>query len=169
MIPLQIQDYANRCINMNRFNVAVPSSIRMLCICILLTGSAHAAIYKWVDENGNVQYTQTPPPAGVTAETLQPPPPVESGTAIKQMQETDTKAEELRKQRLEQAEKEARGAEALALQQKNCQMAKDRLASYDRPRTQFVKEDGSRVRATEEERQAEIKKSEDMIKEFCKE
>ena len=156
---------------MNRFNAAVPSSIRMLCIYILLAGTAQAAIYKWVDANGDVHYSQTPPPPGVAGETLQPPPPdVDTETATKQLNEQERQFEEFRKQRDEQADKEAQAAVELALQQKNCQMAKDRLASYERrPNINFVQEDGSRVRATEEERQAEIKKSEDMIQEFCKE
>ena len=143
----------------------------MLCIYILLAGTAQAAIYKWVDANGDVHYSQTPPPPGVAGETLQPPPPdVDTETATKQLNEQERQLEELRKQRDEQADKESQAAAELALQQKNCQMAKDRLASYERrPNINFVQEDGSRVRATEEERQAEIKKSEDMIQEFCKE
>ena len=154
---------------MNRFNVAVPSSIGMLCISILLAGNAHAAIYKWVDENGNVQYTETPPPADVKAETIQPPPQtVDTETATKQLSEEERQFEELRKQRLEQEEEGDKAAADLALQEKNCQMARERLASYTRPRVRFVQEDGTRVTATEEERQEQIKKSEDMIKEFCK-
>ena len=154
---------------MNRFIVAVPSSIRMLCIYILLAGNAHAAIYKWVDENGNVQYTETPPPADVKAETIQPPPQtVDTETATKQLTEQERQFEELRKQRLEQKGEGAKEAADLALQEKNCQMAQDRLASYARPRVKFVQEDGTRVTATEEERQEQIKKSEDLIKEFCK-
>ena len=68
----------------------------------------------------------------------------------------------------EQEEKGDKAAADLALQEKNCQMARERLASYTRPRVRFVQEDGTRVTATEEERQEQIKKSEDMIKEFCK-
>ena len=156
---------------MNRFNAAVPSSIRMLCIYILFTGSAHAAIYKWVDKDGYVQYSDTSPPAEVKVDTIQTPPQtVDTGTATKQLNEQERQFEELRKQREEQAEKEAKAAEALALQQKNCQMARDRLASYGRPRgIRIEQEDGSRSRATEEQRQEQIKISEDMIKEFCKE
>src|SRR3989304_51680 len=104
---------------MNRFNVAVPSSIGMLCIYILLAGNAQAAIYKWVDENGDVQYSQTPPPSGVAGETIEPPPQtVDTETATKQLNEQERQFEELRKQRQEQADKEAQAADELALQQK---------------------------------------------------
>ena len=35
----------------------------------LATASAHAAMYKWTDQNGNVQYGQFPP-TGVQAERI---------------------------------------------------------------------------------------------------
>ena len=168
MMLLRVQVNANRYINMNRFDIAVKSSVRVLCVW-LLAGNVYAVTYKWVDADGNVQYTQMPPPAGIEAETIAPPPAVDSDAAIKQMQEEDSQAGELRKQRLEQEKNESRAAEAVALQKKNCQMARDRLASYDRPRVKFEQKDGSKVRATEEERQEQIKISEGMIKEYCKE
>ena len=152
---------------MNRFRIAVQSSVRMLCI-FLLAGNACAATYKWVDENGKVQYTQTPPPAGIDAETIKPPPAVESDAAIKQMQEQDDLAAKLRKQRQEEGVQKERQEEALALQKKNCEMAKASRASYDHPLVKYVQADGSKVMPTEEQRQADIKKSDDMIKEFCK-
>jgi hypothetical protein len=34
---------------------------------------AQAQMYKWVDENGRVQYTQTPPPPGRQAQQIKPP------------------------------------------------------------------------------------------------
>ena len=153
---------------MNRFYIAMQSSVRLLRI-YLLAGNAYAAMYKWVDEDGNVQYTQSPPPAGIEAETIQPPPEVDSAPAIKQMEEQDKQFDEIRKQQQKQADKDAQEAAKVAMQKKNCEMAKSRLESYARPRVKFVQKDDSRVTATEEERQEQIKKSEDMIKEFCKE
>ena len=153
---------------MNRLNIAMQSSVRILVI-YLLAGHAYAAMYKWVDEDGNVQYSQSPPPAGIEAKTIDPPPPVDSEAAIKQLQENEKQSSDYLKQRQEQADTSAKDEEKLALQKKNCEMAKARLASYTRPRVKFIQEDGSRVTATEEERQEQIKKSEDMIKEFCTE
>lgn len=50
-------------------------SRRLLLIAMLLAGSAHAAMYKWVDAEGNVQYTAFPPPDR-PATTIAPPPRV---------------------------------------------------------------------------------------------
>ena len=62
-------------------------------------------------------------------------------------------------QTLKKAEREKKQA--------NCETARARLASYAEPRVSFVQDDGSRVRATEEERQQQITKSKELIKEFC--
>ena len=153
---------------MNRLNLALQSSVRILGI-YLLAGHAYAAMYKWVDEEGNVQYTQSPPPAGIEADTIKPPPEVDSATAIKQLEEQDKEFDELRNQRQEQEKKSTEEEAKVAMQKKNCEMARKRLETYARPRVRFVQEDGSRVTATEEERQEQIKKSEAMIKEFCTE
>jgi len=135
---------------------------------LLMSGHALAVTYKWVDEEGNVQYTQTPPPAGIEAETIKPPPKVDTEKAVKGLQAQEEKATKLRQNRLDTAKKEEEVKQELELQKKNCEMARARLASYEQPMVKFVQEDGSRVRATEEERQAEIAKSQEMIKEWCK-
>lgn len=36
-------------------------NILLIAFLFLLTFTAQAQIYKWVDDNGNIQYTQTPP------------------------------------------------------------------------------------------------------------
>jgi hypothetical protein len=50
---------------------------RFALILLLAIQTSYAEeLYRWVDADGNVQYTQTPPPAGVNAEvkTLQDAP-----------------------------------------------------------------------------------------------
>lgn len=136
-------------------------------LAYLVSSLALAGTYKWVDEEGNVQYTQTPPPAGIAAETIKPPPKVDTEKAVKELEAQEEEAAKLRQNRLDEAEKEAQANQELELQKKNCEMARARLASYEQPMVKFVQEDGTRVRATEEERQAEIAKSQEMIKEWC--
>lgn len=66
--------------------------MKRLMFAFLISGfftQSLAEMYKWTDEEGNVQYTQTPPPAGVQSKTMtgiptnsisgsQPPPPTEN-------------------------------------------------------------------------------------------
>ena len=49
-----------------------------------------------------------------------------------------------------------------------CEQAKKRLASYQRPRVNLVDKDGNYTVAGEDKRQAEIKKSQDLITKLCK-
>jgi hypothetical protein len=74
----------------------------------------------------------------------------------KSQEQRKTKVEEEYYTRLEKEQK-----------QSNCELARRRLVSYQLPRVQFLQKDGSRVRGTEEQRQEEIKKSQDMVKEYC--
>jgi len=53
---------------MNRLSVAIS-----LALCIALPASAQ--MYKWVDSNGKVQYSDKPPPGNVKTEKLRAPPP----------------------------------------------------------------------------------------------
>ena len=50
-----------------------------LALCIALPVSAQ--MYKWVDSNGKVQYSDKPPPSNIKAEKLRAPPPAPSAPA----------------------------------------------------------------------------------------
>lgn len=125
-------------------------------------------MYKWMDSEGNIQYTQKPPPAGTEYSTIKPPPRIDAERSQKGLERRQKHVDALRDQRLKTAEGKRIADEEKARQKKNCEKAKARLATYTRPRVQIVQEDGSRIRATEEERQQQIKKSKEMIEEFCK-
>ena len=140
---------------------------RFLLLLLFMTGSVSAAMYKWVDEEGNTHYTQSPPPGDIQGETIAPPPDVDTKQAIQNLKEQQQQSDDYLKQQQDAADVQKKKDEDAARKQANCEMAKKRLASYTEPRVKFVQPDGTRVRATEEERQAEIKKSQDMIDEFC--
>ncbi|HKK16999.1 MAG TPA: DUF4124 domain-containing protein, partial [Gammaproteobacteria bacterium] len=55
--------------------------ISPILLALLVSSNALAAMYKWVDENGEVHYTQTPPPGDIQAETIKPPPDVNTEKA----------------------------------------------------------------------------------------
>jgi len=136
-------------------------------------GAAGAEIYKWVDKDGNVQYTQSPPPDGIKGQEIQPPPPppeadVEAADqALEKRVESGQKAEDAK---TEQAGEKVKTEADAAKQAQRCEQAKARVASYERPRVTVADsaaEDGRR-RATEEERLAELEKSQTLVREFCK-
>src|SRR5258706_9605792 len=42
----------------------------LLLLAVLVAGVAQAQVYRWVDEKGTVHYSNTTPPAGVKATTV---------------------------------------------------------------------------------------------------
>jgi hypothetical protein len=52
-----------------------------LMLCLALPASAQ--MYKWVDENGKVQYSDKPPPSNVKTQKLRPAAPAASAPAAK--------------------------------------------------------------------------------------
>ncbi len=126
-----------------------------------------AAMYKWVDEDGNTNYTQSPPPGDLKAETIKAPPKINPDHAKKQLEERKKLLQEAGDSRTKAAD-EKRKAEQVKEQKKaDCDKAKARLASYSRPRVNLLDENGNPARATEEQRQAEIAKSRELIAKLC--
>ncbi len=144
--------------------------LQAYCCVVLgfLTFSAHAGMYKWVDEEGNTHYTQSPPPDDIEAETIKPPPKVDTEGAVESLEKLEKKQEMTQKQRTREEEQEQEAEKTAAEIQQECNAAKHRLASYQRPRVNKVLPDGTRVIIPEEERQAEIQKSEELVKKACK-
>lgn len=138
-----------------------------LLALLVFAANAPAAMYKWVDKDGNIHYTQTPPPPDIQAETIKPPPDVDTEKARQELQQQQEMVEKIREQRLAEKEEEKLAQQKLEQKRANCEMAKRRLDSYTQPRVRYTDEQGNRQYFTEEERQEQIQKSKDMIEEFC--
>ena len=146
----------------------IPFAGLFLC---LSAGGAAAEIYKWVDKDGNVQYTQSPPPDGIAAQEIQPPPPPADAAEAEQALEMDVEGlEKAAEAKKEQAAEKLKTQADADKEAKLCEQAKARMASYERPRVTIPdpSAEGGRRRATEEERVAELAKSEALVKELCK-
>jgi Domain of unknown function (DUF4124) len=144
----------------------------LLHICLIFTGillssSINAEMYKWVDEDGNTHYSQSAPVDNTSVEIIKPPGNVDTKSAAKTVDNQKKSADKIRNDRIAAKEKAQKTKEAESLKKENCQKAKARLASYQRPRVQKQNEDGSRSFVAEEDRQAEIKKSQAYVDEAC--
>lgn len=138
----------------------------------LLAPMAGAEIYKWTDANGEVQYSQVPPPSGVDSEEIQgalPPPEDSPDTAGESLQEqVDAMNEDLAEQ--EKVEKkEALRKEIDDAYERNCTTATNNLAKLQEGgRKRYLTPDGQVTHLTEEQRQQRINEAKDQIDEFCK-
>lgn len=126
-------------------------------------------IYKWTDDQGEVQYTQFPP-AGRKAEKMNaPPPPAQSSeTAEKHLQkQLDTMEQQNEKQQQETKDADQR-AEIQKIRKKNCEIAHKNLVNLQRGgNVRYMGPNGEVIHLTEEERQKRIDEANGQIKENC--
>jgi hypothetical protein len=140
--------------------------ITSLLFSLIMVSANAATTYKWIDENGNVVYSQQPPEEGPyetlktknpSSITLQPTPAQSSFMAGEQKG-----AEEAKKNRTIQQEQ----ANAEKIRAENCKAAKHNLESYTAFR-RVRNEKGEVIMLDDKERARLIEESKQDIKEFC--
>ena len=137
-------------------------------LALLLSGPSAAAMYKWTDAEGHVQYGAHPP-AGVNAKPIKAAPAPSSQPSRAPLQEQLDELEKQAEQRREEASKAAETQQEAENRKINCQNARKNIGELNRGGHRLMHmPDGSYRRFTEEERQAEIAKNKKAIDEFCK-
>ena len=129
---------------------------------LLLAGSAGAAgLYKWTDAQGNVHYTQDPPPQGQYQQLTAPPPP-SAAAPDDDLQKARDALTPPPPPTADIAADKKRAAEF----KKNCEIAKQNLAIYTAHR-RIRNAKGEIVTLDDDARKAKIKESQDQINKFC--
>jgi hypothetical protein len=128
--------------------------------------AAGAQAYRWVDENGQVHYSQTPPP-GKKAEPVAPAPPPAAAPNVDALKQSlaDEKAAE--PEGRAQAERMAEYHQQLEQQ---CKQAREQLAYMEAKTSQRLgttDEQGNVSRVTEEQFQARRSELQRVIAERC--
>lgn len=150
--------------------------IAPLILFLALPLIAHGQLYKWVDKDGKVQYSDRPPPADAKEEKklgirTPPPPPVAAKPAGKD-QKSEAKPEgpktvaeqeaEFRKRRAKQEEEETKQAQEAKQRQERCVEARNRLRgleesprviNYDAKGERVVADDATRAKMVQEAQQ----------------
>lgn len=140
-------------------------SLSCLLLCLPLLASA-GPMYRWVDENGRVHYTQTPPPKREFKEVAPAPPP----SANPGMEAIKSYNEGASKTRSEAEKKQAETAKAQAEKSGRCQKATEYIQFLEgRPPVRIGKKnaDGSISRMSEEDYNADLAKARKAAKESC--
>jgi len=145
------------------------SKCMLLFMALVFSHSLFATVYKWVDSQGQVQYSQSPPEEG-TATVIAPPAPPPHSSLQEQQQ-----AKQLEKQintNLEQqkvnAQKAAQKAQEDKIRSMNCENAKAHLADMQsKVRVRLYDTDGNQRVLTPDERDAEITKTKETIEKYC--
>ena len=130
----------------------------VLFALVLLPAAALAQSYRWVDAQGQVHYSQTPPPKGVAGTYVPPPPPPSASPnqdAINKSLSDSTRAEPAKQREASHA------AEERALKDAQCRNTLNDLANLN-------SQTSNRLRITEEAYQQRHKELEAFIAQNCK-
>jgi hypothetical protein len=155
-----------------------------LVLCLLAT-PGWAELYKWTDENGNIHYSDQPPPSSIKkSETIKHPklphapaapaaPPDTVGAKPAAPPKTVSDQEmEFRKRRLQQAEGEAKAqkeAQAVEEKKRNCQRATEQVQAFERGgRITRYGPNGEQIYLNEQELQAEVVNARKAAESWCK-
>ena len=133
---------------------------------LLLGTGVHAGTYKWVDKDGNVVYSQHPPPEGQYEAIRVKPAPRDSSAADNTRESSKQFLENATTQRKNDAKVKAELKKMQELRKKNCATAKKQLEFYTVYRRKKDKS-GEYVRITDDEREAGLKEAKQAIKDFC--
>jgi hypothetical protein len=127
-----------------------------------------AETYKWVNEDGVVTYSQTPPPDG-NADKID----IKSG-AKEPGPSSKEKLDELRQRMADhdedRQEAKQKAEEKKSLQEmkkKNCEIARSNLQKLQGLGQRLYKKDGEYKRLSEEDRQSLMKQAQEQIKADC--
>jgi hypothetical protein len=142
----------------------------------LTLATAGDTMYRWVDADGNVVYSDQPPPADARdARSLNERLPIsepdaEAESDAASIAEQEAEFQERRKQRADADAEASKEAENAALRKKNCEQARSDLEIVTNPPRGRLREqnaDGELVYMTEEQRQVRIAEAKDAVEQWC--
>lgn len=131
--------------------------ILLLTAMMIFASSAFAGLYKWVDDEGNVHYSQKRP-ANQQFERLKAPPPAPDSD--KPLYQSSKPSDTPNKAVAEETAKNEK------IRAENCAQAKKSLASYQIYRRMLDK-DGNVVVIDDKVRASQIEKAKEAINSYC--
>lgn len=140
--------------------------IVLLAFALAVPAAAHAQLYKWVDKDGRVTYSDQPSPAQTSKQLNVSPGP---GTPQKSALEVDKDREKIRQAERDKSKVSDEAAKKAAADQENCTRAKAALATVTaggRIATYDAK--GEPTFLTDEQIEAERTRAQKAVDESCK-
>jgi len=144
------------------------SILATLLLCF--TTAASAEVYRWVDSQGRVQYSDQPPP-GTNSKKVDTKPATgsQSSPGAKSYQEQDQAFRKRRVEEEEVAKKTADADKQASIKQKNCAAAKSQLASLQNTgRVATTNAKGEREFLDDKGREAAIADAKQAAADWCK-
>ncbi|TNG00407.1 MAG: DUF4124 domain-containing protein [Gammaproteobacteria bacterium] len=148
----------------------------LMMIGLLLLVPAHAGVYKWVDPQGNVHYTQHPPAdASIKAREInKPPPPPEDIVDVNEPFRLEIEAKSKNQKVREEAEAKKRAKQTRDVKDaEKCERARSNLAVLQTggagrgSGASFVNEAGERIKMDDEQRAERLKQAQKQVEYYC--
>lgn len=145
----------------------------LIVLLVTAASSPQAAIYRWMDDQGVVHYSETPPPAENvdrgTRITTDGPATGATAQARQRLRAMEEQLEAMSKQRQEAATEAAEAQREEERLASNCTAARKNLTNLENRRQRRIVDDAGNVTAlTEEDRQQRMAEARTQIAENCR-
>lgn len=143
--------------------------LRLTLPALLLSVSAHAEVYKWVDDSGQTHYSQSAPENKPTKIIAVPaPPPMEQQRAQQRMNELIQQQENQEATQEIIQREQTQAAQRQTDINENCKRLRTNLETYqNNPGRRMMDADGRVIRLREEDRQQNIQDLQQQIQRYC--
>ncbi|MCW8907223.1 MAG: DUF4124 domain-containing protein [Sedimenticola sp.] len=145
----------------------------LLGLCMVLPQGSGAAVYRWVDEHGRVQFGDRPP-AREEVERIElrtPPPAPESNPDLTREQRREVQQKMLdayRDEREQRQQRREQRAEEQARRKRACIEARDRLRLYRSTSALYeLDDDGNRRYLSDERYEAALAQAREEVSRLC--
>lgn len=149
--------------------------MKNLVTLLLLTStiSAHAGVYKWVDEDGKVHYGDQPkatqPAVEVDVDDTAVTVPAYGGSDLSREEKRERLLEAMEEDRLEKQEKQEKQKAIKEQNRQKCNYYRDRMRHYERASALYkLDDDGNRVYMSEADRASATKNLSANINKYCR-
>ncbi len=148
---------------------AFPATVRATAFLLLMiAGPAAGAMYKWVDANGRVSYSDQPPPSNIKSEVVNAAAAPANPEAIRAMANQEAELKKRQAQRVEDQQKIEKTRQSDATRQEACAAARGQIKMFQSgvPMQRF-NEKGEPVYMDESMKAQERDRIEALIREKC--
>lgn len=158
-----------RCsVTRNSVRVMFFHGLLSLAAILIPESTSAAGVYKWVDENGKVHYSDRP--QGSKSQSIDIKSAPEAGQSEEaRRRKRDKLLNVYAEERQERREKAEQKKQEIKKRKQRCNQSRDRLAGYERASYLYnLDEDGNRVVMNDKQRAALTRRAQASVKKWCK-
>jgi hypothetical protein len=146
---------------------ALPAAVALACA--LAAGGAGAALYKWVDANGRVVYSDQAPTGGIKFEVVGGAPPPDNPNAARDLANKEAEMRKAQRERADDAAKSDKTRADAAKRADVCQQARAGVRMYSNENEVLYSYNakGEQVVIDATERQRRLAEQQRIAKEYC--